>query len=87
MRIYTYSQARNRLAEILEESKREEVVIRRRRGDQFSIIPKPRSQRSPFSVPSLGKTVSRTEILAALRESRRQSDRLRRVKRNGRPAG
>ena len=39
MKIYTYSQAREKLADILEESKSEEVVIRRRKGDMFSISP------------------------------------------------
>ncbi len=37
MKIYTYSQAREKLADILEESKNEEIVIRRRKGDMFSI--------------------------------------------------
>ena len=37
MKIYTYSQAREKLADILEESKKEEIVIRRRKGDMFSI--------------------------------------------------
>ena len=36
MKIYTYSQAREKLADILEESKSEEVVIRRHKGDMFS---------------------------------------------------
>ena len=70
MKTYTYSQARNRLAELLEEAKREEVIIRRRRGDRFAIIPKPSGCRSPFDVPGVGKGVSRREILAAIRESR-----------------
>lgn len=48
MKIYTYSQAREKLSDILEESKNEEIVIRRRKGDMFSIIPKPPSRRSPF---------------------------------------
>jgi hypothetical protein len=56
MKVYTYSRARNRLAEVLEESKRETVVIRRRR--------------SPFDVPGVGKGIARRELLAAIRESR-----------------
>ena len=35
MKVYTYSQAREKLADILEESKKEEIVIRRRKGDMF----------------------------------------------------
>jgi antitoxin Phd len=71
MKIYTYSEAREKLASILEESKTEEVIIRRRKGDMFAIIPKSgQPRRSPFDVPGLGKSVSRQEILEAIRESR-----------------
>jgi hypothetical protein len=70
MKIYTYSQARNKLADILEESKSEEVVIRRRKGDMFSIVPKTPRCRSPFDVPGLPTDITREEILEAIRESR-----------------
>ncbi|MBM4055239.1 MAG: prevent-host-death protein [Planctomycetes bacterium] len=73
MKIYTYSQAREKLADILEESKNEEIVIRRRKGDMFSIAPKSPSRRSPFDVPGLSKKISRKEILEALRESRERA--------------
>ena len=69
MKIYTYSQAREKLTDILEESKKEEVVIRRRKGDMFSIIPKSPVSRSPFDVVGLQKSVSRKEILEAIHES------------------
>jgi prevent-host-death family protein len=70
MKIYTYSQARQKLANILEESKSEEVVIWRRSGDTFSIIPKKSRRRSPFDVPGLRKKINRKDILEAIRESR-----------------
>ena len=70
MKTYTYSQARERLADILEESKNEEVVIFRRKGDLFSIVPKFPNRRSPFDVPPLHKKITRKEILTAIRESR-----------------
>jgi hypothetical protein len=70
MKTYTYSQARERLADILEESKKEEVVIRRRKGDMFSIAPKAPISRSPFDVPGLKKNISRKELIEAIRESR-----------------
>jgi hypothetical protein len=73
VKIYTYSQARNKLADILEESKSEEVVIRRRKGDMFSIVPKAPRKRSPFDVPGLTTGVTRKEILDALRESRERA--------------
>lgn len=70
MKTYTYSQARERLADILEESKKEEIIIRRRKGDIFSIVPKAPVRRSPFDVPGLNKKISRKEILEAIHESR-----------------
>jgi hypothetical protein len=73
MKVYTYSQAREKLADILEESKKEEIVIRRRKGDMFSIVPKTPSRRSPFDVPTLGKRIARKEILEAIRESRERA--------------
>jgi antitoxin Phd len=73
MKIYTYSQARQKLAALLEESKKDEVVIRRRRGDMFSIAPKLPSRRSPFDVPGLGKRITRKEILEAIHESRERA--------------
>lgn len=73
MKIYTYSQAREKLADILEESKKEEVVIRRRKGDLFSIVPKSPVCRSPFDVTGLHKNISRKEIIEAIRESRERT--------------
>ena len=73
MKIYTYSKAREKLADILEESKREEIVIRRRRGDMFYIVPKTPSRRSPFEVSGLSKKITRKEILEAIRESRERT--------------
>ncbi|NUN22037.1 MAG: prevent-host-death protein [Candidatus Jettenia caeni] len=48
----------------------EEIVIRRRKGDMFSIIPKSPARRSPFNITGLHKSISRKEILEAIRESR-----------------
>ena len=71
MKIYTYSEAREKLANILEESKTEEVVIRRRKGDMYTIVPQSaRPRRSPFDIPGLGKGVTKQEIVEAIRESR-----------------
>lgn len=73
MKTYTYSQARERLADILEESKKEEIVIRRRKGDIFSIVPKAPVRRSPFDVCGLRKNISRKEIIEAIHESRKRA--------------
>jgi hypothetical protein len=73
MKVYTYSQAREKLSDILEESKKEEIIIRRRKGDMFSIIPKSSARRSPFDVDGLHKSISRKEILEAIYESRERA--------------
>lgn len=74
MKIYTYSEAREKLATILEESKTEEVIIRRRKGDMFAIVPRATGpRRSPFDVPGMDKGISRQEIVEAIRESRERA--------------
>lgn len=74
MKIYTYSRAREKLADILEESKNEEVIIKRRKGDTYAIVPRSvSSSRLPFDVTGLEKNISRNEILQAIRESRERS--------------
>ncbi|MBI5196478.1 MAG: type II toxin-antitoxin system Phd/YefM family antitoxin [Nitrospirae bacterium] len=73
MKTYTYSQAREKLSDVLEESKKEEIVIRRRKGDMFSIVPKTPARRSPFDISGLHKNISRKEILEAIRESRERA--------------
>jgi hypothetical protein len=60
------------LSSILEESKTEEVVIKRRKGDMYTIVPQSiRPRRSPFDVPGLNKKITRQEILEAISESRK----------------
>lgn len=61
-----------KLADVLEKSKKEEVIIRRRKGDSFSIVPKSPVGRSPFDVSGLHKNISRKEIIEAIRESRKR---------------
>jgi len=74
VKVYTYSEAREKLASILEESKTEEVVIRRRKGDMYAIVPQsPRPRRSPFDVAGLNKRISKNEIIEAIRESRERA--------------
>jgi len=69
MKVYSYSQARQNLSEVLNRSKDEEVLIRRRAGEVFKVVPQ-QSEGSPFDVPGV-KTKARTsDILAAVREVR-----------------
>jgi len=47
MKVYTYSEARQRLADVLNIARTEEVVIKRRGGETFSIIFR-KSPKSPY---------------------------------------
>ncbi len=69
MKVYTYSQARQNLAAVLNQSKDEDVLIRRRGGDSFVVSPKPR-QGSPFDVPGVKTKATTSDVLSAVRESR-----------------
>ena len=69
MKVFTYTEARRHLAMLLNTARKEEVVIKRRGGETFSLRYKAIGE-SPFDVPGI-KTRARTkDILAAVRESR-----------------
>ena len=70
MKVYTYSEARQRLARILDEARREgQIRIKRRDGTEFVIRPvDPRG--SPLDVTGVDTDVSAADILAAIREGR-----------------
>jgi len=72
MKVYTYSEARQKLSEVLNLAKREEVLIKRRGGETFSVIYK-KGNASPFDVPGIKTDATTQDILEAVRESRRQS--------------
>jgi prevent-host-death family protein len=69
MKVYTYSQARKNLAAVLNQSKDEEVLIRRRGGDCFVVLPKPR-EGSPFDIPGVKTKATTADLLSAVKESR-----------------
>lgn len=69
MKVYTYSEARQRLADVLNIARSEEVVIKRRGGETFSIIFKKR-KKSPFDVPGIQTKATTEDILESVRESR-----------------
>ena len=66
MKVYTYSEDRQRLADVLNAAKNEEVVIKRRGGETFSIIFK-KSTKSPFDVPGIKTKATTKDILEAVR--------------------
>lgn len=69
MKVYTYTQAREHLATVLEEARRQEVIIRRRNGEQFTVALRPQSS-SPFDVAPVSTRATTQDILEAIRESR-----------------
>jgi hypothetical protein len=76
MRVYTYSEARQRLADVLNRARLEgQARIRRRDGQLFDVKPVA-APGSPLDVPAVGPGLSRTEIVELVRESRRSTERL-----------
>lgn len=71
MKVFTYSEARQNLARLLEIAQEEEVLIRRRDGSVFVLRAKKKGgKKSPFDVPGIETRVTTREILEAVRESR-----------------
>ncbi len=69
MKVYTYSQARQNLSQVLNSAKTERVVIRRRGGEVFAVVPQ-RQDGSPFDVAGVKTKAATSDILAAVREVR-----------------
>jgi prevent-host-death family protein len=76
MKVYSYSEARQQLAELLNRVSREgEVEIRRRDGDTF-VVRSTTRRGSPLDVPAIDSGLTRTEVVGLVRESRRSTARL-----------
>lgn len=69
MKAYQYSEARKRLSEVLDIAKKEEVLIKRRGGETFSLVFRKTSQ-SPFDIPGITTKATTADILDAIKESR-----------------
>ena len=69
MKVYTYSVARQRLSEVLDIARTEEVIIKRRGVENFSIILK-KTPKSPFDIRGIKTRATTNDILDAVRESR-----------------
>ena len=69
MKQFTYSEARSRLAEVLDTARTEEVIITRRSGDTFSVTFRP-PKSSPFDIPGIKTKATTQDILDAVRDSR-----------------
>lgn len=70
MRVYTYSEARQKLAAVLEQAESTgKVLIRRKDGRTFALIPDEIAT-SPFDVPSIKAKITTKEIVDIIRERR-----------------
>ena len=69
MKAYTYSEARQRFAEVLNIARKEEVIIKRRGGETFSIVFK-KTPKSPFDIPGVKTKATTNDILQAIKDSR-----------------
>ena len=70
MKVYTYSQARQKLAQLLDEARIEgEVAIKKRDGQTFILKPV-KEQGSPLDVRGVDLNLSLDELNGAVRESR-----------------
>ncbi|MDW8215629.1 MAG: type II toxin-antitoxin system Phd/YefM family antitoxin [Roseiflexaceae bacterium] len=73
MKSYTFSEARQNFAALLEQAHRDGAVrIQRRDGQSFILMPEAQKT-SPLDIPGvqLSRPLTRKEILESIRESRR----------------
>jgi hypothetical protein len=70
MQVYTYSEARQKLAAVLKQAEDSgKVFIRRKDGQTFALTPTKISA-SPLDVPTIKATVTTEEIVDLIREGR-----------------
>jgi prevent-host-death family protein len=73
MLVYAYSEARQKFADVLDKAMSDEVIIRRRNGDEFRITPIQKvaaKSHSPFDVPGIDTGITLDEILDDIHASR-----------------
>jgi antitoxin Phd len=70
MQIYTYSEARQKLAAVLDQAENSgKVLIRRKDGRTFALIPESITA-SPLDIPTIKAKISTKEIVDIIREGR-----------------
>jgi PHD/YefM family antitoxin component YafN of YafNO toxin-antitoxin module len=73
MQVYTYSEARQKFAMVLEQAESTgKVLVRRKDGRTFALIPE-KSESSPLDVPSIKANITTKEIVDIVREGRERS--------------
>ncbi len=75
MEVYTYSEARQKLAKVLKQAETSgKVLIRRKDGRTFALVPE-KIAVSPLNVPSIKANISTQEIVDLIREGRERLSR------------
>ena len=70
MQVYTYSEARQKLALVLEQAESTgKVLIRRKDGRTFALMPE-RMVSSPLNVPTIKADISTEDIVDIVRQGR-----------------
>ena len=71
MQVYTYSEARQKLALVLEQAESTgKVLIRRKDGRTFVLSPQKQANVSPLNVPSIHVDITTEEIVDIIRKGR-----------------
>ena len=71
MKTYSYSEVQRNLSTILNTALTQDVIIRKRDGRKFKIIPiTENANQSPFEVPGINTSVSTKDIVDILKQSR-----------------
>ena len=71
---YTFSEARQKFASILDKARREGAVRIRRRDGQVFVLRPERVQKSPLDVPGIDLRLGRNEIIDLIKTSRRKTN-------------
>jgi hypothetical protein len=70
MDVYTYSEARQNLSNVLKKAESDgKVLIRRKDGKTYALVPE-RPTASPLDVPSIKADISTQEIVTLVRQER-----------------
>jgi hypothetical protein len=70
MQVYSYSEARQKLAAVLEQAESTgKVLIRRKDGRTFALIPE-QTASSPLDVPTVRASITTKEIVDIIRKGR-----------------
>lgn len=72
MKVFTYSEARQNLSKLLTLAQKEEIEIRRKDGSVFILRAKRDKPKSPFDVPGVKTSVTTSDVLDAIKESRQR---------------